>query len=352
MSETKGKKNGRKRKRIIRRVLVTLIVLVILGSAGVYTWAKLRDQYTVTYDEYTAVTGTISNSLSFTGSLALRNSQTCTAGSAATVRNVYVAAGDRVAKGDRLLRLSNGSIYTADFAGTVNVMDVAAGDEVAGGATLAQIADFEHMQVSFRVDEYDIGEVSVGDPCKVTATATEKTFDSTVEAINYISSSTGNVAYYTATAYVETGEGVYPGMQVTVTVPQEEAVDVVVLKADALSFTLENQAFVYKMKEDETLEEVKVEIGVSNGNYVEIRSGLDSGEKVYAVSKTKEDSLTGLLTGMFGQNQFNRQNNRPGSTQNRQNRNGTGGTSNGSSGGGSYGSGGSSGYPGGNGGGR
>ena len=308
MSETKVKNGGRKRKKIFRRILVALIVLIILGGAGLYTWAKLRDQYTVTYDEYSAMTGTISNSLSFSGSLALKDSASYNASSGATVRNVYVANGDKVRKGEKLVRLSNGTTYTADFDGTVNVVSVEVGDEVAAGTTLVQIADFEHMEVAFRIDEYDIGDVQVGDRCTITATATERVFESTVNTINYISSSTGNVAYYTATALVDVDGDVYPGMQVTVTVPQEEAVDVVVLKADALSFSLENQAFVYKMKEDGTLEKTEVEIGVSNGNYVEIKSGLKDGEKVYAESKTEENSLNSLFTSMFGQQRFNRQN--------------------------------------------
>lgn len=306
MSDTNGRKNGKKKKRIVRRVMGTLIALVLIGGAGVYAWAKLKDKYTVTYDEYTATTGTISNFLSFTGSIALRDSATYTASSAGTVRNVYVQNGDRVKKGDRLIRMSNGSLSTADFDGTVNLVSVKYGDEVAAGDTLVQIADFEHVQVSFRVDEYDIGDVQVGENCTITATATEKSFQSSIDTINYISSSTGNVAYYTATANVDVDGGVYPGMQVTVTIPQEEAANVVILKADALSFTLENQAFVYKMKEDQSLEEVQVEVGVSNGNYVEIKSGLQSGEKVYAVSQVKEDSLNSMLSGMFGQRQYNR----------------------------------------------
>ena len=314
MSETKKGSNGRKKKRILRRIAGILVLLILLGGVGVYAWAKLRDQYTVTYDEYTATTGTISNSLSFTGSLALRDSATYTASGSATVRNGYVAEGDAVKKGDKLVRLSSGTTFTADFDGRVNLVSVKAGDEVAAGDTVIQIADFDHMQVSFRIDEYDIGDVQVGERCTVTATATEKVFESAVESINYISSSTGNVAYYTATANVDVDGGVYPGMQVTVSIPQEEAANVVVLKADALSFTLENQAFVYKMKEDETLEEVQVEVGVSNGNYVEIKSGLQAGETVYTVSEKTEDSLNSLLTGLFGQQQFNRQN-----RQNRQN---------------------------------
>ena len=317
MSETKEKKrNGKKKKRIFRKILATLILLIILGGAGVYTWAKLKDQYTVTYDAYTAARGTISNSLSFTGSLALRDSATYSSSSSATVRKVYVSAGDTVKKGDKLVRLSNGTTSTADFDGTVNMVNVADGDEIQANTAMVQIADFEHLQVSFRIDEYDIGEVQVGEACTVTATATEKVFGSSIETINYISASTGNVAYYTATAYVDTDGGVYPGMQVTVTIPQEEAADVVVLKADALSFTMENQAFVYKMKEDETFEEVKVEVGVSNGNYVEIKSGLEEGETVYAISEEEEDSLNSLLSGLFSQQRVNQPG---GNRQNRQN---------------------------------
>ena len=323
MSETGGKKSDRKRKKIIRRIMTTVMLFLLLSGAGIMIWARLNDKYTVTYDEYTATTGTISNSLSFSGSMALRSSKTYTASSNATVRNVYVQNGDTVKEGDRLIRLSNGSISTADFDGRVNIVSVEAGNDVAAGDALIQIADFDHMQVSFRVDEYDIGDVRVGDHCTVTATATEKSFDSVIESINYISSSTGNVAYYTANAYVDVDGGIYPGMQVTVTVPQEEAVDVVVLKADALSFSLENQAFVYKRTDGtDALEKVEVAIGVSNGNYVEIRSGLKSGEKVYVVSEEKEDSLNSLLSGLFGQQRINRQNNRNGSGNSTWTRNG------------------------------
>ena len=324
MTNSKNPGKGRKRKRVLRRIVGILILIIVLGGVGVYAWAKLRDQYTVTYDEYTATTGTISNSLSFTGSLALKDSKTYTASSGGTVRNVYVQNGDAVKKGDRLIRMSNGTLCTADFDATVNQVSVAVGDEVSAGDTLVQIADFAHMQVSFRVDEYDINDVAVGDACTVTATATEKTFTSAIDTINYISSSTGNVAYYTATANVNADGQVYPGMQVTVTIPQEEAKDVVILKADALSFSLENQAFVYKMKEDQTLEQTEVEVGVSNGNYVEIKSGLKSGETVYVESKTEENTLASMFSSMFGQQQFNRQNGTRNSENRQRNWNGTG----------------------------
>lgn len=305
---TEKRKTGKKKKHILRKIIVTLIILVILAAAGYYAWSSLKNQYTVTYDEYTASRGTISNSLSFSGSLQLVDSMEYTSETGnVNVRNVYVTAGDKVEKGDKLIRMSNGKTYTADFDGTVNTVNVGIGDDVEAGASLVQIADFSHMYVSFRIDEYDILKVQTGDRCTVTATATEQTFESSIDKINYISASTGNVAYYTATAYVDVTENVYPGMQVTVTVPQEEAKDVVVLKMDAISFDLRNQAFVYVQGEDGIMTPRTIEVGVSNGNYTEIISGLDEGETVYAVAETttQDTGLASLFSGMFGGQRIN-----------------------------------------------
>ena len=300
------KKHGKKRK-IIRRIIVAVILLVLLAGLVWIGIMRLKQEYTVTYDEYNATTGTISNSLSFSGSLQARNNTTYTASSSATVRAVYVTLQQDVKSGDALMRLSNGQTVEAEFDGRVNQLYVAEGDKVSAGANLVQVVDFEHMQVSVRVDEYDISSVHAGDECRIATVATENTFTSTIESINYVSSSAGSVAYYSAIAYVDVAEGVYPGMQVTVTIPQEEAANVVILREDALSFDLRNQAFVYTMNETGELETTYVKTGVSNGNYVEITEGLQSGDTVYVAVETTTDSFASLLSGLFGGQQFNRQ---------------------------------------------
>ena len=101
-------------------------------------------------------------------------------------------------------------------------------------------------------------------------------------------------------------------MQVTVTIPQEEAKDVVILKVDALSFDNTNQAFVYMKNDAGELEQVNVTTGVSNGNYIEITSGLSDGDEVYVEAKAEETTSGGLLSGLFGGQQFNQPQGGPG----------------------------------------
>lgn len=297
-------KPSKPRKRILKKILLTLLVLLLLAGAGWYAYRSLRQEYTETYQGYTASIGSISNSLSFSGNFSLDKSETLTADSDTTVRTLYVSPGDAVKDGDKLMRMQNGQTVEAGMDGTVNTISVEAGDDVVSGDTLIQVADFTHLKVSIRVDEYDIGSVKVGDACTITATATEKQFDSQIATIDYVSASSGSVAYYTATAYVDVEDGVYPGMQATVTIPREQAENVVILKEAALSFDETNSAYVWMYNEEGQLEKVPVEVGVSNGNYVEITSGLSDGDEVYVLVQ-QEDTSASPLASLFGSQQMN-----------------------------------------------
>lgn len=301
---------AKKRKRLIARIVRWLILLLVLGILALLAWGvwipRLKQSVTTTYDTYTATRGSISNALSFSGSVSVVSSGYMTAEGDGTVRALYVQDGDRVEKGDKLARLSSGETVKAEFAGTVNDVLVEEGDEVRSGAQIVQLVDFTNMKVTMRVDEYDISDVYVGQACQVTFTALEKTFDSTITHINRLSQSAGSVAYYTVTASVEVTEDVLPGMQVSVRIPREEATDVVLLKMDALSFDSDNSAFVYTKDEAGELQQTPVEVGVDNGNYVEIKSGLNEGDTVYVEAEADESTssgLSGLLSGLMGGNQ-------------------------------------------------
>ena len=298
-------KKQKKKKKIVKKIVTFLLILLVLSGVGGFAYLRLRQQYSVTYQEYTATTGTISNALSFSGTLQVLNNTEYTASSSGTVKTVMVEKGQDVTTGEQLLRLNNGQTVEADFDGRINQLPVQIGDKVSSGDLLVQVVDFTHMKVSIRVDEYDISSVHIGDACRVTTTATENVFDSSIADINYVSSSTGSVAYYTATAYVDVADGVYPGMQVTVTVPQEEAADVVVLREEALSFNERNQAVVYTMNSQGEMAETPVTTGVSNGNYVEIKSGLRAGDSVYKEVKETDQSLASMLTSLFGTQRVN-----------------------------------------------
>lgn len=288
----------KKRKKLIKRLIGWLVFLLIAaGAVRLFLWPKLTAGATITYDKYTAQTGTISNSLSFSGSVNVKNYETHTAESSCVVRQIFVKEEQKVKKDDKLMRLSDGTTVKASFDGQVNAIYVEVDDEVSMNTDLIQIVDFGNMTVSMRVDEYDISDVHVGQECRVTVKALEETFDSTISHINRISSSMGNTAYYTVTAELSVTDNVLPGMQATVTIPQEEAIDSVILSSSALSFAANNSAYVLMEDENGEMQQVDVTLGISNDSYVEITAGLKEGDEVYKVS-TATASSGGLLSGL------------------------------------------------------
>ena len=113
MSAETAKKRKSLKKRLVR--LVMLLVVLGLGVGAFYLFAlpTLSAGATTTYDSYTALRGTISNSLSFSGNVSVKDNITYTASSAATVRQILVSDGQEVEAGERLMRLSNGAVsYT------------------------------------------------------------------------------------------------------------------------------------------------------------------------------------------------------------------------------------------------
>lgn len=306
--EEKKKKRGRKK--LIRRIIWITVLVLVLGGAGFIVYNKLQADYTVTYDPYTASIGSISNSLSFSGSMQLVDSASYTAPVDAKVRDVYVTVGQKVSSGDKLIRLSSGDTLKAEFDCTVSAVECEKNDEVKNGDTLVTVANFDHMKVTVRVGESDIADVHVGQSCRVAVSSANANFDATIDKIDYVSYTGNNVAYYTTTVNVDTSatENIYPGMAATVTIPMEEASDVVVLKMDALSTARDNTAYVYKEAEDGTMTETPVTVGVSNGNYVEIKSGVTDGETVYKIAEKEETQtgIAGLFASLFTRQQVNR----------------------------------------------
>lgn len=295
-AKIKATKKKKRNKRIKKLVGWLVFLGLLVGAFYLFVYPDLNASATTTYDSYTAAKGTISNSMSFSGSISVVNSETLTAVSAATVRRIYVAEGDTVVAGQKLMRLSDGEVFKADFDGQVNEISVAEEDDIAANASLIQIVDFSNLKVSMRVDENSVSKVSVGQTCKVTVTALSQTFDSTITHINRIASGNNTSVYYTVTAEFSGTDSVLPGMQVTVVIPEEEAADVVILSKDAVSSDAGNSAYVLMKNAAGEMEKVTVELGVSNDSFVEIKSGLSESDVVYVQVKTSTSSSSGLAS--------------------------------------------------------
>lgn len=193
----------------------------------------------------------------------------------------------------------SGSSDSGSAAGSSDSSDSVSTD---GSSTSAQysayetaafsIASDEKATVSINVDELDITSVKEGQTAKITLDAIDgEEFEGTITSVSSEASSGSSSAKYPVEITFDKTDDMRIGMTASASLSIDEAEDAVLIPVDALQ-EKGNKTFVYTEKDsDGNLSgEVEVETGLSNGNKVEITSGLKSGDTVYYLKTTSSGS--------------------------------------------------------------
>ena len=193
----------------------------------------------------------------------------------------------------------SGSSDSGSAAGSSDSSDSVSTD---GSSTSAQysayetaafsIASDEKATVSINVDELDITSVKEGQTAKITLDAIDgEEFEGTITSVSSEASSGSSSAKYPVEITFDKTDDMRIGMTASASISIDEAEDAVLIPVDALQ-EKGNKTFVYTEKDsDGNLSgEVEVETGLSNGNKVEITSGLKSGDTVYYLKTTSSGS--------------------------------------------------------------
>ena len=255
--------------------------------------------------------------------------RTLTALASGTVSAINVQEGDAVSKGDILIELTgddltesiqsaseslrsaeismqnqqdNMSNYTitSPISGTIIEKDAKQGDALTSGSTLCVIYDLSYLEMVINVDELQIGALSVGQKVQLTADAvTDKTYVGTVTRVSMKGSSSGGTTTYPITIRIDNTDGLRPGMNANAEIVVAEANNALVVPNAAVirgGYVLVSKKSpsaanaVEDMDAPEGYVYVKVETGVSDDSYTEIKSGLQEDDTVaYDTSSVSSD---------------------------------------------------------------
>ena len=255
-----------------------------------------------------------------TGELYIHD-QLAIVGYAGTIKSVSVSENQKLSAGKEVFKLKNTSytanyeqylserktleqnllalteIYrsgalTADYDGTVKSIpdiDDSSSDSSDDTNTVFEICPDKTMTVSVSIDETDILSLSVGQKVDVSVTSiSDETFEGEITEIDRTGTSSNGVTTYTASIQIEKVEGMLAGMSASANISITSVENALIIPVDALNKT-SSTAYVYTSydEENDTFGGMtEVEYGISNSNYVEIKSGLKEGDTVYYKEKT------------------------------------------------------------------
>ena len=297
--------------------LLVRTVTILVNNAGGLTTAQAA----------TASVNGVSSIASAT--FAYQAERTLTAQAGGTVSAINVQEGDAVSKGDILIELTgddltesiqsaseslrsaeismqnqqdNMSNYTitSPISGTIIEKDAKQGDALTSGSTLCVIYDLSYLEMVINVDELQIGALSVGQKVQITADAVaDKTYVGTVTRVSMKGSSSGGTTTYPITIRIDDTDGLRPGMNANAEIVVAEANNALVVPNAAVirgGYVLVSKKSpsaanaVEDMDAPEGYVYVKVETGVSDDSYTEIKSGLQEDDTVaYDTSSVSDD---------------------------------------------------------------
>lgn len=208
-----------------------------------------------------------------------------------------------------LLQIQKSSGLTAPITGSVySVADL---DSDSTATDIVVLSPDVSMSVTISVDETDILALAVGQTASVTVKSIGS--DALSGEVTQIDKTDASGSY-TAEILLDKVSGMLPGMTASVDVRIEGVDDAILIPADALHQTSTGY-YVYTSYDEQTQEfggRVDVIPGLSNSNYVEIKSGLSEGDAVYY---TKAETFGGMFGGMdFGSMPGGRSNSGSGSS--------------------------------------
>ncbi len=151
----------------------------------------------------------------------------------------------------------------------------------AGSDLIVLIGDLSKMKVQALVDETDIGRVKVGQKVVIEVDAFEgDEFEAEVIKINPMGSVTTTVTNFEVEMVIDNPDGkLLPNLTAYVDIITDEVTDVVIVPDSAIMRTAEKN-YVFVVGDGDVLEQREVELGITDYENTEIKSGVEEGEKI------------------------------------------------------------------------
>lgn len=213
---------------------------------------------------------------------------------------------------------------TAPIDGTVITKDAKVGDKIQkstnSAKTLATLYDLSELTFDMDIDELDITNIKEGQSVNVQADAFKnKVFNGVITNVSLVAANSNGVTNYPVTVTITDIGDLLPGMNVDAYVILANVENAVAIPADALqrgnvvyvlntsptiksgNYNAEGISDRVKSRVPDGFTAINVETGISNANYIEIKSGLQEGDEVYVSESTSTNTMNfGGMGGMGG----------------------------------------------------
>ncbi len=167
------------------------------------------------------------------------------------------------------------------------------------GTSIAVIADVKQMIFEGKIDESEVGKIKVGLPLEITVGAYDnKKYSAVLDYIAPKGVAENGAIQFAIKGTLQTSEEeaqfIRAGLSANASIILEKAQDVLAIKEALVQYDPKTKKpFVEVATGDQEFKRKNVELGLSNGIYVEIKSGITTSDKIKVWNQLKAPSNRG-----------------------------------------------------------
>lgn len=284
------KKSIKKKVICIIFICILIILSFFVGRQNGISKASNTTNTTTTITEVTVGTQTIQKTLTSSGQINAAETEKLSLSTSKYFKTMCVEEDDTVKAGENILKYTNGTYLTADRDCVIASYSVPETGSICTSSNYVEVQYLDTLNLSLSVNESEIQSVKEGQEVEIVLTADEtKTYTGKITKIDSIGTYASSGSTFNSTVELENDGNIKLGMTASCTIILEEKKDVIAVPITAVQET-DDSRYVICVKEDGTTENIEVETGISDDNYVEIISGLTGGEKVQVIQTTTTSS--------------------------------------------------------------
>ena len=165
------------------------------------------------------------------------------------------------------------------------------------GTTIAAIADVDKMIFEGKVDESEVGKIKEDLPLEITVGALENiTFDAVLDYIAPKGNEENGAIQFEIKGTLKKQDSVFirAGLSANASIILDRADSVLAIKEALVQFDSETKKpFLEIATGDQQFERRDIELGISDGIYVEVKSGLDKEDQIKVWNEVSPDEFGG-----------------------------------------------------------
>jgi len=181
---------------------------------------------------------------------------------------------------DLMLKQAEDMNILAEANGEISEIHVSENESLIMGTPIMNIVNYDDLVVTLKVDEYDLGAISLGKEADVYVNSLDMQIKGKVSDISRQALVASGISYFETSISLDSDENLRVGLSSDVRIINETAKDATTISMKVIQFDNENKPYIYYRDSFGNVATKSVDVGINDGIVVQILDGVQSGDTI------------------------------------------------------------------------